>query len=723
LADQALDVAPGRNIREQPEMILSPKRNVWRLARAKRAAVLIDAGNYYGALRQALIKAHSTIFVIGWDLDSRTRLVGESGRAEDAYPEDFAELISALVTERPQLRVFLLVWDHSLLYAFEREPFPTAALGWRLPRRIRYCRDDDLPAGAAHHQKIVVVDDAVAFAGGLDVTIRRWDTAEHRLEDPRRLDPGGARYRPFHDVQAMVDGEAALALAELARERWSRGACERPPRPRSVGNPWPDDIRPDFSDIDIGIARTSAIHEDGKEIREVEALFLDAIDRAERTIYIENQFLTATSLARRLARRMRERPGLEVVLVVPRAHPSWLEALIMRTGRIRFMQILQQAGVAERVAMLCPQVAEGRGSVDVMVHSKVMVVDDSLLRVGSANLNNRSIGLDTECDLAIEATTPDQRKMVERVRDRLLGHHCGVTAEEASALLARTGSLIKAARMLGRHGHRLQGVDDHAVSLPLASALEPIADPERPIRPPAFLQNFVGERPRARHLGRFAKLVGIGVAIVAMTLAWRLTPLSEFADPENIRQWLAGIADMDEAFLIVLATFVIGGLLVLPVMLLIAATAAAFGPWLGLVYGAAGAIASAVVTYGIGAAIGRRGIEQVLGPRLNRVRRAVVQRGTLAVAAVRLVPIAPFTLVNLIAGASKIPFADYLFGTVIGMAPGLILMSALGHQTWAILREPTAANVSLFILAVLAWLGASIGAQAVLLRWRRRGIE
>ena len=89
---------------------------------------------------------------------------------------------------------------------------------------------------------------------------------------------------------------------------------------------------------------------------------------------------------------MRERPELEVVLVVPRAHHSWLEALIMRTGRIRFMQILQQAGVAERVAMLCPQVADGRGSVDVMVHSKVMVVDDSLLRVGSANLNNPRSG-------------------------------------------------------------------------------------------------------------------------------------------------------------------------------------------------------------------------------------------------------------------------------------------------------------------------------------------
>src|SRR3954467_11358589 len=95
---------------------------------------------------------------------------------------------------------------HSVLYSLERELFPIVALGWLTPRRIRFCLDEDLPAGASHHQKIVVVDDAVAFCGGLDVTTRRWDTAEHRLDDARRVDPAGLPYRPFHDVQAVIDG-------------------------------------------------------------------------------------------------------------------------------------------------------------------------------------------------------------------------------------------------------------------------------------------------------------------------------------------------------------------------------------------------------------------------------------------------------------------------------------------------------------------------------------
>src|SRR6476661_2763828 len=120
-------------------MILSTGRNIWRRARASRVALLIDAANYFGALREALLKARSSVFVIGWDLDSRTRLVGESGHANDGYPEGFIDLLTALVNERPQLTVHLLVWDHSVLYALERELFPIVALGWLTPRRIRFC--------------------------------------------------------------------------------------------------------------------------------------------------------------------------------------------------------------------------------------------------------------------------------------------------------------------------------------------------------------------------------------------------------------------------------------------------------------------------------------------------------------------------------------------------------------------------------------------------------
>jgi phospholipase D1/2 len=699
-------------------VILSPNCNVWRVERAGRAAILGDAG-YFGALREALIKARSTIFMLGWDLDSRTRLVGESGKADDGLPEGFADFLSALVRRRPQLTVYLLVWDHSLLYATEREPFPAFSLRWGAPR-IRYCLDDELPVGASHHQKIVVIDDTVAFAGGQDVTVRRWDSSRHHPDDPRRLGPDGTPYGPYHDVQAVVDGRAARALADLVRDRWRRGACERTPPVRPLGDPWPEGLAPDLTDIDVGIARTYPAVDDQNEIRECEALFLDSIERAERAIFIESQYLTAGRFADRLARRMQAKPDLEVVIVGPKLAHSWLEEQTMRAGLARFMGVFRAAGLSERIALLHPQVRDDHQTVDVMVHSKVMIVDDVLLRVGSANLNNRSFGLDTECDLAFEAATSEQRHAVLRVRDRMIGHFCGASSTEVAEAIARTGSLIAAARSLGRGSHSLQPVTLDDREPESASLLESLADPERPIAPPAFLHGFVGERPRGRRLVRFAKVIAIALAIIALALLWRATPLSTLADTENIRRWLDDIADLPAAPLIVPTIFVIGGLLVFPVMLLIAATAAAFGPWLGFIYAGAGALASAAVTYAVGAGLGRRMMENLMGPRLNRVRRSIVRSGVLAVAAVRLVPVAPFTMVNLVAGASRIPFADYIVGTIIGMAPGIVLMSALGHQIFNILVEPTLANVALLIVVVLAWLSASIGVQALILRWRRR---
>ena len=102
-------------------------------------------------------------------------------------------------------------------------------------------------------------------------------------------------------MQAVVDGNAALALAELARERWSRGACERASRTRPIGGLWPKDVVPDLTDINVGIARTRPASQDDHDIREVEALFLDSIDHAERSIYIENQCSSPARFAERLA--------------------------------------------------------------------------------------------------------------------------------------------------------------------------------------------------------------------------------------------------------------------------------------------------------------------------------------------------------------------------------------------------------------------------------------
>ncbi len=345
------DETGGEPDRRRGRFSFGEGRNVWRVTRARRAAVLVDAADYFCALRAALIAAERSIVIVGWDIDSRTRLLGPSCVADDGLPETLGPFLDALVARRPELTVRLVLWDFSVLYSLERELSPEFALQWRTSSQIELCLDDEIPTGSAHHQKIVVVDDRIAFSGGLDLTVRRWDTSEHRLDNPDRVDPAGVAYAPFHDVQMMVDGPAASALAELAAERWRRVSGETPP-PAGLGDGgWPETVTPDLTDIDIGIARTWPRFRDEAEVREVEALFDDMIGAAERSIYIENQFLTAAGIAERLTGALQENPCLEAVLVVPRTHHTWLEQKTMLAGRIRFRAILEQAGIMERVRL------------------------------------------------------------------------------------------------------------------------------------------------------------------------------------------------------------------------------------------------------------------------------------------------------------------------------------------------------------------------------------
>lgn len=700
--------------------ILRPNHNVWRIERADRAAALIDGAAFFHAVRQAFLNARHSIFVLGWDIDSRTRLVGETNQPEDGLPATLAEFLTELVRRRPKLRINLLLWDYSLLYANERELSPRLSLQWRTPDQISLCLDNIVPFGCSQHQKIIVVDNALAFSGGLDLTIRRWDTTDHAAYNPDRVDPSGHAFKPFHDVQIMVDGDAAGALAEIACDRWATAAtCERPDaRPKS--DPWPAMVAPDFTTVDIGIARTLPPYGDQQEVREAEALFLHSIEAAQHTIYIENQFVTSPVIAQALAMRLRQRKKLEVLIVAPHRHESWVESKTMRNGRIRFWRTLQSAG-GSRVRLMYPSVDGDNESIPTMIHSKVMVIDDRFLRIGSANMNNRSMGADSECDLAIEATSRTERHAIVEIRNRLIGEHCGVAAAEvARALKQHRNSLIAVADGLSANGHRLKPIDDgEPDDGEFVSAIEEVADPEGPIRLSGVWRSLLRHGHAAAKSAILKVVLGV-LLIGALTMAWHVTPLADWADRDAVRHWLEAVLQPPWAAAFVVGVFLAGGLVAFPVVILIAATAAAFGPWLGFVYATLGVLASALLTYGLGAWLGQRPLRRLFGARLDRVRARIDRQGVLAVAAIRVVPLAPFTFVNLAAGACAIKLVDYVAGTLLGMLPGLIALSALGPRIVSIVSDPSLAEAGLLALAILGWIAAAFGVQALVSRlWSR----
>jgi phospholipase D1/2 len=688
-------------------------RNVWRVERASRFAAFTDVATCFAAVRSSMLKARRSIVVVGWDIDSRTRLVGERGEANDGLPAELGEFLKALCDRTPGLSVNLLLWDFSTLYALEREAFPRAKLAWE---KVKLCLDDCLPVGSSQHQKIVLIDDCLAFNGGLDLTIRRWDTVLHKASDPHRVDPAGEPYDPFHDVQAVVDGDAAKALAELVRQRWSDAAGEQLPaidRATAEHDYWPDDVAPLFTDVQVGIARTSPAHDAVPEVREVEQLFLDMIDEAKKSLYIENQYLTSGLIAEHLAENLRRKPDLNVLIIAPRSHDPWLEAMTMQAGRIRFRKILDASGATDRFRIVYPRVRARRVEKPVMVHSKVMIVDDRIVRIGSANLNNRSMGADSECDLVIEASSETERQNITRFRDRLIAMHTGVSQDTVVQIVAEH-SLVDASRKIASRGKSLDDIVDPEPSQEdYASYLEKVADPERPMDGASFLALATGDSEPGIRLRTARRLVLVALLLLATAAAW--TYFTQDLDglvTDAFRQAASG----PFAWIAVLGVYIVGGFLLVPITLLIVGTAATFGIVWGPAYAAIGTLASAILSYGLGAWLGRSSVRRLLGGRLLKVRNAVARRGTISIAAIRMVPVAPFTVVNLAAGATNIGFVPYVAGTVVGMAPGFIILSALGQGLYRLVSEPTFATLAAVLGVVLLWSATLLAVQ----HWTQR---
>ncbi len=418
-----------------------PGRTCWRTERAGRVAFLVDGARYFAALAQALERVERSVLIVGWDFHGRTRLRPDS--PVDDLPDELGPRLDALVRRRPELEVRVLEWDYSLLYALERRFASWLDTAWSRHERFQLRLDDQHPFGASQHQKLVVLDDALAFTGGLDLTLRRWDTSEHHCDDPRRVAPDGRPYDPFHDVQIAVDGAAARALGELARERWRRATGEVLAPVRPGPDPWPDALEPDAGDAPIAIARTEPALDSAPPVREVQALLRAAIAGARRSIYIESQYFTAPCAAEALRARLGERDGPEIVLVLPARCSGWIEQNTMGRLRVDLVRSLREADRFKRLRVLAPLAT---GGAPINVHSKLCIVDRTFLKIGSANLSARSMAMDSECDLVLESgDRPDLRRAIGGLRTRLLAEHLGVSATqfEAALLLAR-GSLVAA---------------------------------------------------------------------------------------------------------------------------------------------------------------------------------------------------------------------------------------------------------------------------------------
>lgn len=489
--------------------------------------VLLDGEEYFRSLERNLRLARHSIDLLGWDFHTEVPLV----RGE-ASEQTVLALLIELAAKRRELRISLLIWDSGAFFGWDRERFARFKALFLERANVHIVFDNRVPLGACHHQKVVVIDNAIAYCGGLDITAGRWDSHQHLAADPRRRNPAGDLYPPFHDACAVFKGPAVRTIAGVVRERWRRQAGRVPVLPEP---PEGDDhlelhgrlLR----DVNLAVLRTFPPFDGYPAIREIEEAYCDLMRMAQRYIYIENQYFTIPRLADLLAERLAEENGPEVVLILPGQTKGWLETAVILSHQTPLLERLRSVDRCQRLRIFAAR-ASGEERF-LKVHSKLMAVDDRWLMIGSANLNQRSMSFDTECNLLAECPHGLDALVAE-----FATHLSGGQASEFLATWRLQGSLLAAfgpGRLVLHPAPHL----DHVSSS--ARTLAELGDLETPLVVDEFLDSFsrrivasshaLGVRWRIRRFWFAPLLWGTGLSLSLVPLrcfvfgiCWRFAP-------------------------------------------------------------------------------------------------------------------------------------------------------------------------------------------------------
>jgi phospholipase D1/2 len=198
------------------------------------------------------------------------------------------------------------------------------------------------------------------------------------------------------------------------------------------------------------------------------------------------------------------------------------------------------------------------------------------------------------------------------------------------------------------------------------------------------------------------RIVLLLLLVLALSLLWRWTPLIDWINLHTILEWQRSLRDDPAAIFYVTGAYLLGSLIFFPITILTLATVFAFGPLWGNVYALVGWLASASEGYFLGRLIGQRLLQELAGEKMGRLVDQANHHGFLAVLAVRVVPVAPFTLVNMFVGASGIRFWDFFLASLVGRIPGILTLALFGVQVESMLRNPGLLSFALLMIVLIA---------------------
>jgi phosphatidylserine/phosphatidylglycerophosphate/cardiolipin synthase-like enzyme len=457
--------------------------------------LLIDGRDYYRAFYQAARTAQRYILIAGWQFDSTARLLRGDDAQEAEGEIQFLPFLNELCERNLSLSIYILAWDFSVLFSLEREWWQEWIFNATTNERLQFRFDNRHPFGASHHQKFVVIDGCLAFVGGADLCARRWDDRIHCAEHPERVEADALSYGPYHEVQSYHVGPVAADLTELLLSRWRQpGGDERMLLPPAASRSFRFDASLALAAARVAVSRTQpAMGTPPQEpVREIRQLYVDAIAAAEQIIYIENQYFSSQAVYTALQQRMQapHRSRLTIVMMLPKRAEALTEDLALGFAQAKLLRALHETarrtGHKLGVYYTAARGADGREK-PTYIHSKLLLVDDCFLSVGSANTTNRSMGFDTELNVSWEASAARDdalRQSIRRVRVSLLAEHCGLPESTVAAELSQTTGLVEYLDRLCEAGVcrlRRHPMDTLFDEIPLLRLLKPedfVLDPE-----------------------------------------------------------------------------------------------------------------------------------------------------------------------------------------------------------------------------------------------------
>lgn len=430
--------------------ILKPGRNCWNTNGVAKTGIIFDGHDYYRAFYHAAKQAQQTILISGWQFDSDVKLL----RAGDGNGDvSFLAFLKGLCVKNPLLRIYILAWDFHFIYSLGRERRQQLTFG-HAHQNIFFHFDHQHAFAASQHQKFVVIDNAMSFAGGMDICAGRWDDRLHAAHNPLRVNNHGKGYEPYHDVQSYHTGPLSEKLAELFSKNWKKATGHDLKLPRPAHETiWPDAEGVSIPAHRAAISRTQArsLVRWKKSVKEIRRLYMDAILSAQKLIYIENQYFSSLSVYRALSKRMKSATSkLQIIIIIPKMDQTLLEKIYAGIAQKRILNSLKRRARrrGHKLGVYYPAAPSSGGKdVPVFIHSKLMLVDDRFLTVGSANTNNRSMGLDTELNVSWEGEADGKHdgavmRALNKIRTELLSEHTGISSQKGMQMLSRTDGLV-----------------------------------------------------------------------------------------------------------------------------------------------------------------------------------------------------------------------------------------------------------------------------------------